>query len=105
MRTRCGQVVLIALALAVLLTGCATTTARQDTLGMPNAQNPEYLANPIRVIAAPLTVVGYALQFLVVEPIAFALNSAPDAFGLSLEEQRYLQERQAAWEKTLTTKQ
>lgn len=103
MRTRCGQVLVIAIALAVLLTGCSSTLARQDTIGMPNAQNPEYLANPFRLMALPGTLAGYTLQFLVVEPFYFVMNAMPDAVGLSLEEQRYLEERKAAWDKSYGT--
>lgn len=100
MRTHSVQVLVIALALTVLLTGCATTVARQDAVGMPNAQNPEYLAHPFRLAALPATVAGYVVQYVALEPFYFLMSGIPDAVGLSLDEQRYLEERKAAWDKT-----
>jgi hypothetical protein len=88
---------MVGLVLVALLTGCATTVARQDGVGLPTAENPEYLGHPFRLVALPLHFVGNALRYGLIEPFYFAMNTMPDAVGLSLEEQRYLQERQEAW--------
>jgi len=97
MRTRCGRAVMVSLVLVGLLTGCATTVARQDGIGLPTAENPEYLGHPLRLVALPLHFVGNVLRYGLIEPFYFAMNTMPDAVGLSLEEQRYLQERQETW--------
>jgi hypothetical protein len=94
MRRSAVQIMLMAL-LLVVLAGCAT--ARIDQGGLPNAEHPEYLANPFRLVALPLHLAGNMLQYGVVEPFYFLLAPVPDAVGLSLEEQRYLAERQEAW--------
>jgi hypothetical protein len=100
MQARCGRMLAVGLVLVVLLAGCATTMARQDdSMGMPNAQTPDYLAHPFRIVALGGQVIGQVLQYAVVEPIAFALNEVPDAVGLSLEERRYLEQRKEAWKK------
>lgn len=83
----------------VVLAGCATTRVEQS--GLPNAEHPEYLANPFRLVALPLHLAGNALQYGVVEPLYFLLAPVPEAVGLSLEEQRYLAERQEAWRQWL----
>jgi len=97
MRTRCGRAVMVGLVLVGLLTGCATTVARQDGVGLPTAENPEYLGHPFRLIALPAHLIGNILRYGLIEPFYFAMNTMPDAVGLSLEEQRYLQERQETW--------
>jgi hypothetical protein len=97
MRARRGRTVMVGLVLVGLLTGCATTVTRQDSVGLPTAENPEYLGHPLRLVALPLHFVGNVLRYGLVEPFYFAMNTMPDAVGLSLEEQRYLQERQEAW--------
>jgi len=97
MRARCGRTVMVGLVLVGLLTGCATTVTRQDSVGLPTAENPEYLGHPLRLVALPLHFVGNVLRYGLVEPFYFAMNTMPDAVGLSLEEQRYLQERQETW--------
>jgi hypothetical protein len=97
MRTRCGRAVMVGMVLVGLLTGCATTVAQQDTVGLPTAENPEYLGHPFRLVALPLHFVGNILRYGLIEPFYFAMNTMPNAVGLSLEEQRYLQERQETW--------
>ena len=97
MRTRCGRAVMVGLVLVGLLTGCATTVARQDGVGLPTAENPEYLGHPFRLIALPAHLIGNILRYGLIEPFYFAMNTMPDAVGLSLEEQRYLQERRETW--------
>ncbi len=51
----------------------------------------------VRLIALPLTLVGNIVQYTLEEPIYFLLAPVPDSVGLSLEEQRYLAQRQEAW--------
>ena len=43
MRTRYGRTLMVGLVLVGLLAGCATTVTRQDQVGLPTAENPEYL--------------------------------------------------------------
>jgi hypothetical protein len=95
MRRSIVQIVLMGL-LLVVLAGCATTRIEQG--GLPDAEHPEYLANPFRLVALPLHLAGNVLQYGVVEPFYFLLTPVPNAVGLSLEEQRYLAERQQAWD-------
>lgn len=99
MRTRCGRTLLIGLVLAGLLTGCASV-ARQEWVSLPNSENPEYLAHPFRLIALPTYLAGNIVQ-MALEPLYFAMNAAPDAFGLSLEEQLYLKQRGEVWKRAL----
>jgi hypothetical protein len=49
------------------------------------------------LVALPLHFVGNIVRYGLIEPLYFAMNTMPDAVGLSLEEQRYLQERQETW--------
>ncbi|MBI4537458.1 MAG: hypothetical protein HY712_05825 [candidate division NC10 bacterium] len=77
--------------------GCATRTISSE--GLPNAQNPEFFGHPLRVIALPFDFAGNVLQYALVEPFYFLMNTAPEAVGLSLEEQRYLARRQEEWRK------
>ena len=97
MRTRCGRALMIGLLLAGLLSGCATTAARQDTGGISAAENPEFLVNPFRLAALPLSLAGNILRYTLVEPFYFAMNTIPDAVGLEQDEQDYLKDRQEAW--------
>jgi len=97
MRTRCGRALMVGFLLAGLLSGCATTMARQDTGGVSTAENPEYLANPFRLAALPLHLAGNILRYTVVEPFYFLMNTMPDAVGLETDERQYLEERQDAW--------
>jgi len=97
METRCLRFLAVGVVLLGVLSGCATTAGRDDLLGLPNAANPEYQAHPFRVIALPVHFVGNLVQYLVVEPISFFLAPVPEAVGLSLEEQRYIEQRQEAW--------
>jgi hypothetical protein len=99
MRRSAVQIVLMGL-LLVILAGCATTR-HVDQSGLPDAEHPEYLANPFRLVALPLHLAGNVLQYGLVEPFYFLLTPVPDAVGLSLEEQRYLAERQEAWRQYL----
>ncbi len=95
MRTTVAQILAIGL-LFVVLSGCATTS-QMTTEGLPNAEHPEYLIHPFRLIALPLHVTGNILQYGLVEPLYFGLAATPDLYGLSVEEQRYLAEREAVW--------
>lgn len=97
MRMRRGRALMVGLLLAGLLSGCATTVVQQDTVGLPTAENPEYLAHPFRLVALPLHATGNILRYGFVEPFYFLMNTMPDFVGLSLEEQQYLRERQDAW--------
>jgi hypothetical protein len=97
MRTRCGRALLIGLAVAVLLGGCATTTARQESMGISTAENPEYLAHPFRLTALGLYLAGNILQYAVIEPFYFVMNTIPDAVGLEADEQQYIEARRQAW--------
>ncbi len=97
MRTRCGRALMVALLLAGVLSGCATTATRQDSVGLPTAENPEYLGHPFRLIALPLHATGNIVRYGVIEPLYFLMNLTPDFVGLSVEEQEYLRERQDAW--------
>ena len=98
MRTGCGRTLAVALVLGVLLAGCASTVARQDSTGLPNAQNPEYLAHPFRLAALGAHAVGNAIQLGIMEPFYFLMNRIPDAVGLSLEEQRLIEQRKHDWD-------
>lgn len=97
MRTSCGRALLVGLVLAGLLSGCATTVVREESVGLPTAENPEFLGHPFRLIALPLHATGNVVRYGFIEPFYFLLNATPDFFGLSLEEQQYLRERQDAW--------
>ncbi len=87
----------IGVLLASLLVGCATPVVRQDTMGVPNAENPEYLGHPLRMLALGVNLGGNLIQYGLVEPFYFALTPVPEAVGLSLEERAYLAEREKAW--------
>src|SRR5512138_600003 len=94
MRTRIGGFLLVGLVL-VALSGCATT-ATTEVRGMPNADNPEYLSHPFRLAALPIHFTGNLVQYGLIEPLYFLLARAPDAVGLSAEEQQYLSQREDA---------
>jgi hypothetical protein len=87
----------VALVLAGLVSGCATTVARQETQGVSIAEQPEFLAHPFRLVALPLHAAGNVARYGLVEPFYFLMNLTPDFVGLSLEERQYIQERQDAW--------
>ncbi len=97
MRTRRGRALLVGLVLAGLLSGCATTAARQDMNGVSTAENPEFLVHPFRLTALALHLAGNILRYTVVEPFYFAMNTMPDAVGLEADEQQYIEERRQAW--------
>jgi hypothetical protein len=100
MRTRCGRLLLIGLVLGGLLAGC-TSVPRQDFVSLPNAESPEYITHPFRLLAFPTYLAGNMVQ-LVSEPLIYLpMNAAPDAFGLSLEEQLYLTQRGELWKRAL----
>ena len=103
MRTRCGRALMVALLLAGFLSGCATTVVRQDTVGLPTAENPEYLGHPFRLLALPLHAIGNLARYGVIEPLYFLMNMTPDVVGLSVEEQEYLRARQDTWERWTKT--
>jgi len=97
MRASVPRILLVGL-LFLVLSGCAAGTASRDVQSLPNADNPEYLSHPFRLVALPLHVAGNILQYGVIEPIYFALSTVPDVVGLSIEEQRYLAQRKEAWQ-------
>jgi hypothetical protein len=92
------RILTIGLLVVGLLTGCATTAVRQDLGGLVSAENPEYLAHPLRMISLGFNLVGNIAQYGVVEPMYFMLAPIPELVGLSLEERRYLEKRKEAWE-------
>jgi hypothetical protein len=98
MWTRCGRTLLLGLVLFGLLAGCATVS-KQDYTTLPNAENPEYLVHPFRLIALPTTLLANAFQYAIVEPFYFGMNAMPNAVGLSLAEQQYITQRQEAWQR------
>lgn len=97
MRTGCGRALIVGLVLAGLLSGCATTVARQETTGISIAESPEYLGHPFRLVALGAHALGNVARYGVIEPLYFLMNTTPDFVGLSLEERQYIQERQDAW--------
>jgi hypothetical protein len=97
MRPRHGWFLMIGLLIVTLVSGCATTVVRQDTVGLPTEENPEFLAHPFRLIALPLHATGNILRYGLVEPFYFVMNTMPDFVGLSLEERQHLQDRQDTW--------
>ena len=99
MRTRVVRTLAIGFLVGGLLAGCATTMSQQDVGGVPNAENPEFLAHPFRLLALGASAAGNVLQYGVVEPLYFVMNEVPVFVGLSLEEQQYIQEREEAWQK------
>lgn len=102
METRFLRILAIGLVLGGLLAGCATTASRQDLGGVPTAENPDYVAHPLRMISLGIHFAGNVAQYVAVEPFYFLLNATgPQAVGLSLEERRYLEQRQEAWRQYL----
>lgn len=97
MDTRYLRILAVGLLVVGLLSGCATTMGRQDSGWLPNAEHPEYLVHPFRMVALGVHFSGNVVQYLFVEPFYFLLAPVPDAVGLSLDEQGYLENRQAAW--------
>ena len=98
METRFLRTLMISLVLVGLLAGCATTAVqRQDLGGLPTAGSPEYLAHPLRMISMGFHFAGNVSQYVAVEPFFFLMGTIPEVVGLSLEEQRYLEQRQEAW--------
>ncbi len=92
----------IGILLVGLLAGCATTVARQEIGGVPNADNPEYLGHPFRMIALGVNFGGNVLQYGVIEPFYFLFATPwPEAVGLSLDERAYLAEREKDWQQYL----
>ena len=88
----------ISLLLAGLLAGCTTMAAsREDLGGLPRADTPEYMMHPLRLLSLGANMVGSIAQYAVAEPIYFGLSPVPEFAGLSLEERRYLEEREEAW--------
>lgn len=98
MKTRCLRILAVGLLTVGLLAGCATTAMRQDLGGLVKAENPEYLAHPLRMISLGVNFVGNLTQYVAVEPMYFVLSPIPEVVGLSLEERRYLEQRKEAWE-------
>ncbi len=102
METRCLRILAIGLLMVGLLAGCATTVVRQDLGGLVSAENPEYLAHPLRMISLGVNFVGNLTQYVAVEPMYFVLSPIPEVVGLSLEERRYLAQREEAWRQYFT---
>lgn len=100
MKTRSLRVLAIGVLVVGLLAGCATPAAnREDLGGLVRGDNPEYFSHPLRVIALGFNAVGYGFQYGLVEPLYMLLLPTPvsEVVGLSLEERRYLAEREEAW--------
>ncbi|HEX9900416.1 MAG TPA: hypothetical protein VGC81_14430 [Candidatus Methylomirabilis sp.] len=104
MKTRCLRVLAIGMLLVGLLAGCATQAAnREDLSGMVRGENPEYLMHPLRLIGQGAHMAGNMVQYGMMEPGYFLFSAPlPEFVGLSLEERRYLAERQEAWGKHFT---
>ena len=91
-------ILVIGVLLVGVLSGCAGTVASQEDLGgLPRADHPEYMIHPLRLIALGLHGVGNFSQYVMVEPFYFFIRPVPELVGLSLEERRYLDQRQEAW--------
>ena len=102
MMTRSLRILAIGVILVSLLSGCAATVASQEDLGgLPRADHPEYMIHPLRLIALGINSFGNFTQYVIVEPFYFFLAPVPDLVGLSLEERRYLDQRQEAWRQYL----
>ena len=105
MKTRWLGMLAIGVLLVGMLAGCAATTAsREDLGGLPNADHPEYMIHPLRLISLPFHVAGNITQYALAEPFYFLLSPVPETVGLSLEERRYLEQRQEAWKEYFTGK-
>jgi hypothetical protein len=99
MTKRCLVILAVGMLAVGMLGGCATTT-KEDLGGLVRAENPEYFAHPLRVIALGTHLGGNILQYGVMEPFYLLLAAPiPDAVGLSLEERRYLEVRGEEWRK------
>ena len=102
MTTR-GLIILMMVSLlgAGMVSGCATTM-HEDLGGLANADNPEYFAHPLRILALGTNLGGNILQYGVMEP-AYLLIVAPmpDAWGLTLAERAYWDQRRDEWGKYL----
>jgi hypothetical protein len=101
MTTRRLRILMVGMLCVGLLAGCATTANREDSGGLVRAENPEYLGHPLRIIALGFNAVGNVLQYGALEPFYFLLAPLPEFYGLSVEEQRYLHQRQEAWRQYL----
>ena len=101
MTTRVLAILMVGLLGIGLLGGCATTT-REDLGGLVTADNPEYFAHPLRILALGVNAGGEILQYGVMEPAYLLIVApAPDFWGLSLAERRYWETRQEEWAKYL----
>lgn len=97
METRFLRTLIIGLVLVGVLGGCATTVGRQEMVGLVSAENPEYMAHPLRMLALGMNLGGTAVHYLTMEPFYFLMSTVPDLVGLTLEERRHLEQRQEAW--------
>jgi hypothetical protein len=99
MKTRSLRVLAIGVLVVGLLAGCTTQAAnREDLGGLARGDNPEYFAHPLRVISLGFYAAGNIVQYGLMEPFYFLFAApVPEFVGLSLEERRYLAERQEAW--------
>jgi hypothetical protein len=97
MRKRCLGMLAIGLLLVCVLAGCTTTAASRENLGLPTADNPEYMMHPLRLVGLVSYSMGSILQYSVAEPFYFLLAPVPEFVGLSLEERSYIAQREDAW--------
>ena len=98
MKTRWVGTLAIGLFLVSVLAGCTTTAAsREDLGGLPRADYPEFMMHPLRLVGLGFSVAGNIVQYTAAEPFYFLIAPAPELWGLSLEERRYLEERKEAW--------
>ncbi len=106
MRKRCLGMLAIGLLLASVLAGCTPTAASRENIGLPTAENPEYMMHPLRLIALPSNAVGNVAQYALADPLYFllSLGPMPEFVGLSLEERSYIAQRKEAWRESFTRK-
>lgn len=102
METRFLRILATGLVLVGLLAGCATTASRLEVSGLPTSEHSDYLAHPLRMISLGFYFAGNVTQYVAVEPFFFLMNTGPEVVGLSLEERRYLEQRQEAWRQYLS---
>ena len=98
MKSRWSGTLVIALLMVGVLAGCTTPIAsREDLGGLPRADYPEYMWHPLRMIGLGFHFAGNVAEYVAAEPFYFLLAPAPELVGLSLEERRYLEQREEAW--------
>lgn len=91
--------VAIAVAAPLLLGACTLTVAELQgktmppTQGIKMSENPEYLGSFWRAVALPLYPAGLIAQRGGVETLYTAMRVLPGLWGMTLDEQRYIDER------------